>query len=70
MICDHETGIAHESASTYFQRGPLVFTMYAHPLEITAQQCAIKYYLYANDSQLNKSLDLHNEVSFSSWLKI
>jgi len=49
--------------------GPLVFTMYTHPLGIIAQRCAVKYYLYAEHTQLYISLDPDNELNFPSSLK-
>jgi len=45
--------------------GPLVFTMYTHPLGIIAQRYGVKYQLYADDIQLYISLDPDNELNFS-----
>jgi len=49
--------------------GPLVFTMYIHPLGIIAQQYGVKYPLYADDTQLYIPLDPDNELNFSFSLK-
>ena len=43
--------------------GPLVFTMYAHPLGIIVQRRGIKYHLHADDTQQYISLDPDNEIN-------
>ena len=45
--------------------GPLIFTMYTRPLGIIVQRYAVKYHLYADDTQLYISL----EFNFTSSLK-
>ena len=46
-----------------------VFTMYTLPLGIIPQRYDIKYHLYADDTQLNISMDSDNELNVSSSLK-
>jgi len=49
--------------------GLLVFTMYISPLGITAQWYDIKYNLYVDGAQLYISLNVDNELNFSSFIK-
>jgi len=49
---------------------PLVFAMSSRPLGIIVQRYGVKYYLYADDTQLYISLDPDNELNLSSFLEI
>ena len=46
----------------------MVFTVYISPHGIIAERYGVKYHLYADDTQLFISLDLDNELNFSSSL--
>jgi len=43
--------------------------MYTHPLGIIAQRYMVKYYFYADDTQLYISLDPDNQLNFFCSLK-
>ena len=47
----------------------LGFIMYTRPNEIIAQRDGVRYHLYAGETELYISLDLDNELIFSSSLE-